>query len=691
MTGDTPSAAASRSRYWLTVPLLAALLLAFWLLMVASIWDKSLTYDEGIHLAGGYTYWQFNDYRINAENGNLPQRVMALPVLLSGYRFPSTDQTAWHRSDGWKLGDQFLHDMGNDLHGMLWKGRAGIALLAVALALVVYLWSRRLFGPTGGLISLLLCMLSPTVLANGPLMVSDVAGALFFLLSTWALWAMLHKLTPWTLLASGLAMGGLFVAKMSAPLMVVIALVLIAIRFIHAEELPVIVGKKVWRIGSRGRQAALFAGAMAAHVLLVPLVIWTFYGFRYNMMAGAHDQRDVMFNSTLLAKSTEASAVMQLATQWHVLPEAYLYGEVFVLKSAQQRWAFMNGQASLKGWRTFFPYTFLVKTPLSALGIVLLAVLAAWAKWKGRKDDTGQSVPVGQSAWQALYATAPLWTLLIIYWVTVITSHLNIGHRHLLPVYPPMFVLAGASAYWLNRLRKPMAMLLVALLGLLAFETLYYFPNYLAYFNQVVGGPKDGYRHLVDSSLDWGQDLPALKKYLASHGLEGSDTWLYLSYFGLDRPESYQIRAIRVEDLTPTSTQPPKPRLIAFRAGVYCISATNLQPLGLTPEGPWNDAFEKLYQQVRQDVQRLEKTANDPAARATLLKSRSDDYWKKLEIMANQLTFARLRAHLRQREPDDMVNYSILIYRVSEDELRQALDGPMPEDGPNLLQQMMKH
>jgi len=192
------------ARRWITAVLLPALLLAgFWLLMVASIRGKSLTYDEGIHLTGGTTYWKFDDYRINAEHGNLPQRLMAPPILLGGFRFPSTDQAAWFHSNGWVLSDQFLHDMGNDLAAMLLRGRAVMALLAVALGLLVYRWSARLFGPLGGVVSLLLFVLDPTVLANGPLMTSDMAGALFFLLSVGCLWDVLHRISPGTILAGG--------------------------------------------------------------------------------------------------------------------------------------------------------------------------------------------------------------------------------------------------------------------------------------------------------------------------------------------------------------------------------------------------------------------------------------------------------------------------------------------------------
>src|SRR5438093_11832642 len=77
-------------------PLAAALVLfGFWFAMLASLRSKSQTYDEGAHAAAGYTYWRFNDYRLDPENGNLPQRVIALPLFLGKYRFPDTNSGAW--------------------------------------------------------------------------------------------------------------------------------------------------------------------------------------------------------------------------------------------------------------------------------------------------------------------------------------------------------------------------------------------------------------------------------------------------------------------------------------------------------------------------------------------------------------------------------------------------------------------
>ena len=162
------------------------MLIAFYVGMLASLREKSQTMDEGVHLAGGYTYWSYNDYRIHPENGNLPQRVIALPLLLGNYKPPATDGELWRTSDKWRLSWQWLYQLGNDAEAMIQRGRAASGLLAVVLGVLVWAWARQLFGLIGGMISLLLYVLDPSILANGALMTSDTACARFTSGSSWS-------------------------------------------------------------------------------------------------------------------------------------------------------------------------------------------------------------------------------------------------------------------------------------------------------------------------------------------------------------------------------------------------------------------------------------------------------------------------------------------------------------------------
>ena len=177
----------------------------------------SPTYDEGVYVTSGYSYWAFHDFRLQPENGLLPQRYIALPVYLSsGFRFPKLDSPAWRESELWTLSDEFLFHVGNDLDAILFRGRAAIALVGASVCLLVFWWSKELYGTVGGLLSLTLCSLSPTMLAHAGLMTSDMMLTLFLVLSCRLLWKNLHVISPANVAVGCLSVTGLFLSKFSA-------------------------------------------------------------------------------------------------------------------------------------------------------------------------------------------------------------------------------------------------------------------------------------------------------------------------------------------------------------------------------------------------------------------------------------------------------------------------------------------
>lgn len=650
----------------------------YWLMSVSATRQKSPTFDETSHLTAGYAYWHLADYRLG--NGVFLQRWATIPTLGCGLRFPPPHDPDWQGLAAYggtrrvlcELGvdQKFFYELGNPIDSILLHARAMSALLGVALGLSVYLWSRHLFGRLGALLSLVIFVFCPLFLGNGALVKADVATALFFLLSTWAWWTLTHKISAGTVLTSALATSALVLTKMSAPIVGVTAL-LITVARLCSNTPTLLCWRTRHRTLGRGQLGLALIPLAVVHVSVAVLLIWASFGFRYSVLnvtaPGVVDSRYSAWDAVTQNPDLFIDAVSWMR-QRQLLPEAFLYDLADSYQNTQVRAAFLNGKYSVIGWSMFFPYTLLVKTPLPVFAVFGLAVAALVCQRRDRR---------------LLYGTLPLWILGAVYGVFSIRSHINIGHRHLLPIYPVLYVLAGAAAYWFDKRPRVGAAAVTLALLILVCESLCIRPHYLAYFNLLAGGPRQGYRHLVDSSLDWGQDLPGLKRWLEQEGLTRSDgaTPVYLSYFGTGDPRYYGIPAERLPGLpdwgTTLYTGP-------LRGGVYCISATTLQHVYSPLMGHWTESYELLYRRVLANLDALERTRTDPQSRQRVSDAQGDSFRSNQVAMSVKLRFARLCAYLRQREPDASIGYSILIYRLSDQQVQDALYGPPAELIPEI-------
>jgi hypothetical protein len=371
-------------------------------------------------------------------------------------------------------------------------------------------------------------------------------------------------------------------------------------------------------------------------------------------------------------------AAISAARNDQLLPEAYLWGFGHAYVESRERRSFLNGDYSYSGWWYFFPYSFGVKTPLATFAVLALALAAGVVTvLKAPPGDSGQPAKPSQRLTRALYRIAPLLVLLVVYWAFAIRSHINIGHRHLLPVYPALFILAGAVGHWLKTRSRIMQYLVFAAFVLVAMETYRIWPYFLAYFNQSIGGPTTAYEHMVDSSLDWGQELPRLKMWLEAKSLSQDRDPVYFSYFGSSRqPEYYGIRAIRLVSFGPP---PNRPMLPVLRGGTYCFSATMLETVPVQYWGRWNSWLEKRYQETRKKrFQGTSKSLEEYVGKVDRSMNLPQEFLADVEDL-DQLRFCRLAAYLRQQRPMASIGHSILIFRLTDEQAEQALYGPPVE------------
>jgi 4-amino-4-deoxy-L-arabinose transferase-like glycosyltransferase len=477
------------------------------------------TYDEAVHLAAGYSYLATGDFRLDAEHPPLVKALQALPLFI-GYRLPfDPDPRLWQDAQGFLIGRDFLYGSAVPADRMLTLARLVNLLLGGWLLVIVGWWAFRLWGRGAALAALALGSFDPNLIAHSSLVTTDVGVSAFMLSTVYLLWEYVQAPRWGLLAATGLSAGVALVSKFSALLLVPI-LFLIAVLLIGTDRSLVV---------PRGTTP--------------------------------HWPRHRLIHAT-------STVGIILAVSALVIPAVYLFegwgpwlsGLRHLLAIAQAgRSSFYMGEYSYEGWWSYYLGAFLLKTPLGTLALVVLAL--------------GLQTARARLTWPA--AVFLLSPVIVVFAVTT-QSRVAVGLRYILPVYPFLFVLAGrvATVPWRrSRLAVGLAYasLLVAVLSSLRVS-----PHQLAYFNELVGGPDRGYRYLLDSNLDWGQDLKGVRAYMDREKLP----IIYLSYFGTAPPAYYGIRHQFVPGSWPlewpiqTETVPlDAPRKI------LAISANNLQDL----------------------------------------------------------------------------------------------------------------
>lgn len=278
----------------------------------------------------------------------------------------------------------------------------------------------------------------------------------------------------------------------------------------------------------------------------------------------------------------------------------------------------------------------------------------------------GKPIPHLRSrAW--VYRATPLIAFFILYWILAISMNLNIGHRHILPTYPVFYILASASTLWLARSGKHFILIGLIAAGVLhAGESLLVRPFYLSYFQSFLGGSDRGYKYLVDSSSDWGQGLPDLEKWLEAKKKRGDTSTTYLSYFGADSPRARKLEVVRFGDETNDSGARSFPAQL--RAGTYVISATNFVQTYALSRGPWTQQKDTLYIEILRRLQSVQ--AGKPQTEEDQQSVIND--CKDLELLQS----SRLFLYLQNRPPEEVIGGSLLVFRLTDNELSEALFKP---------------
>lgn len=509
-----------------TTNIIAFLLLGIMaVLTISSVAGDSLTMDELAHLPAGYSYLTQKDMRLNPEHPPLIKDLAAVPLLLiKGIKFPS-DIRAWKDdiNSQWDFGANFLYKSGNPTDKMIFWGRMPMILLLLFLGFYLFKATRELFGDKAGLISLFLFALSPTFLAHGRLVTTDVGAAAGAFISTYYFIRALKIPTTKNIIISGIVLGIAELCKFSlillAPFFIILAL--------------------VWWLTKSGNFIQTLK-TLVFSALIGIVVIWPVYLFHtWNYPAQRQHNDTVAILASYNVKPI-ANAIIWLSDKPILRPYAeYLFGLAMVSqRTTGGNTSFFLGNVSSHAWKSYFPVVYAIKEtiPLHLLTIIAL-ICAVVALRKANAAINREQI----KEWLKKYfIVIAAFIFAAIYWTISLYSNLNIGVRHLLPFFPFLFMLVGAglAKLWL---KPPLLKFKYAILGILAVWQIVSvtaaYPGFLSYFNEIIGGSASGINYVGDSNLDWGQDLKRLKQWTDKNLPAGRQ--VYIDYFGGGSSEYY--------------------------------------------------------------------------------------------------------------------------------------------------------
>jgi hypothetical protein len=486
-----------------------------WVQLALSVHGESLSWDEGDHLFAAYMTATRGDYGLNPEHPPLVKLVAALPLLaMPGLRVPVLQDRNF-KVEAFLSGKDF--NAWNIDRGILFRARLAVTIFPLLLGLLVFAAAREMFGTTAAFIALTFLAFDPTLLAHGAMVTTDVGVSCFILAAVYAFYRY-AKAPSWGRVALlGLVTGLGFAAKHTGVLIVPILIALAICEIIRNPRRAS--GESTdCRKTLTGKMFAALAGAAVISLI----VLWAFYGFRYKSRPGTQEiNPPLSVYVAQISKPWEATLLSTVA-RYRALPESYLYGLADIQQVDDAYTAYFFGKTYPHGTHWYFPGVILIKSTLPFLILMLIAAGAI---------ITGKFRP-----WrEILFLTIPP----AIYLTVAMGSQMNIGARHIMPVYPFMYILGAGAVSTLISSNRKWKLPVAALLVWQAVTVLLVFPVYMAYGNEAWGGPKNVHKYLSDSNTDWAQQLIATKKYLEDHQIK--NCWFIYFAQGVTDPASYGI------------------------------------------------------------------------------------------------------------------------------------------------------
>jgi hypothetical protein len=464
----------------LAIAACVALVAWFWLRGERFIAANGPTFDEGVHLAAGYSYWATGDFRLNAEDPPLLKLAWAAPLALSGSP-PYPRDAAAATDNHWHVAHALLYESGVPPRQLLDPARRVNLALGCCLVLLVGWVALRAWGSR--LAAVAACAFAasdPTLLALSCVLSTDLGLTFFGLLTCYLLWEYVAAPSPGLLVAAGVSLGLMLGAKFSAVGLAA-GLGAAGAAYVLRGGILALPGK-----GEAGGFRPALELALRLGVIAVVAVAATYAFVHFDQWG-----KGLKFQ---LTRGAHGDGVM-----------------------------YLNGELSRRGWFHYFPVALALKLPL---GLLLAASVSAVSLFLA---SGGRQPPVLRSVWLVVPP--------VVFFALAAYSRVDMGVRVVFPAAPFLYLLAAGLAaprcYRVARL-----LVLAGCFAWCACAAQRASPYEVAYFSELAGGPVAGAKYLADSNVDWGQGLPALREWMDREGVDA----VYLGYFGTDRPETYGIR-----------------------------------------------------------------------------------------------------------------------------------------------------
>jgi hypothetical protein len=516
--------------------LAAFLLLGFMaLLSGGAARRESVTIDEVAHTAAGVSYLQRLDMRMNEEHPPLAKVVAALPLVLRGAHVDYShiswtfSSKMFYQSLGeWVFGHSFLMQWNDPRSTMFWA-RAPMLLMTLLLGLVIYRYGAKLGGDWGGLLCLSAFVTTPAFLAFGPLVITDLAVTLFWVLTVWQLPNMWRSPTRRARLKFGLALAGALLSKFSSGL-----LFFVFVAFALSLRWRALPGQPVEKPELRRWRCRAWRNLAFGTLWAAAFVYLVYFVLSWNQPS----------DSFSLIPHFPASPVLRRLL---MPPWLYLRGLLAFAFGASSRPTYILGHAYPHGVWFYFPVLFFLKSQLTFLVLLLIAATATTFE---RRRLSQSLIPSGMELhWRAV------WVSLVVFTGACMLNRLDLSIRHFTVVLALTVLLLAPLPQVLQKLRdlNPQAAslgngLVIALALASLVTAIRVYPNYFPFLNTLSLG-RPGYVLVNDSNLDWNQSLPEAEAFVRQHGLQQ----VLLDEYGFSDAAAY------VPEAQPWDCQQPTP------------------------------------------------------------------------------------------------------------------------------------